>query len=267
MGVSKSELMTQYATRYIHEVFEERLKEEGFVCPDDTLLCWYRMVGDKVYQQICFLTKWKTIIPVHLYINYGSFPTHMIPYYSRKPFEPTHYIPAFNFLRIAPWQEKPYCTIGRYSDEAKVYVPITGGKGIYTFNEEILPKLNKVHNEEDAYEYHKWLTGYRDGITELNHTNVPWAFMEEAIFYGDTELFQHFLKVIPKWISYFQSSLEDTMFQGKRFARARKSFEDDLAILNELNTVLKTGDSLSVTFRMEENRKKTNEFLKKIGLW
>ena len=90
--------------------------------------------------------------------------------------------------------------------------------------------------------------------------------MEEAIFYGDTELFQHFLKVIPKWISYFQSSLEDTMFQGKRFARARKSFEDDLAILNELNTVLKTGDSLPVTFRMEENRKKTNEFLKKIGL-
>ncbi len=37
-----------HAKRYIESVFEQRLREEGFVCSNDKFLCWYRVKNGEI---------------------------------------------------------------------------------------------------------------------------------------------------------------------------------------------------------------------------
>ena len=58
---SNKTLLNIHAKKYIQAVFEERLREEGFRCPDEKLLCWYRMRSDVLYDTIVFRSSWPNV--------------------------------------------------------------------------------------------------------------------------------------------------------------------------------------------------------------
>ena len=76
----KKQLRNLHAKAYIQEVFESILRAEGFQCPDDRLLCWYRIHNEEVVNSIIFYTQYPNL-PLMLGIGYGIFPSFQKPFY------------------------------------------------------------------------------------------------------------------------------------------------------------------------------------------
>ena len=51
---NNKKILKQYARQYIAEVYEPALREAGFVCPNDDLLCWYRLQSDEIVNSFTF---------------------------------------------------------------------------------------------------------------------------------------------------------------------------------------------------------------------
>ena len=58
-----------HTKRYVQAVFGKRLQDEGFTCPNDKLLCLYRVKHDKIVNSIVFFSPWANM-PVMLWIGY-----------------------------------------------------------------------------------------------------------------------------------------------------------------------------------------------------
>lgn len=145
-----------HARNYIAAVFERRLREEGFTCPDDKLLCWYRVQGDQILNSIIFFSPWSNL-PLMLYTGYGIHPLFSEPvftntvHFTKRPL----YDERFEeqpIIENVPIDNMRY---SMYSPEIWVDAPGHPGKGIYTLDEIILPKMAQVHSVEEAYAFHK----------------------------------------------------------------------------------------------------------------
>ena len=119
-SVNKKNLRNLHARRYIQEVFATRLRDEGFVCPDDKLLWWYRLNSDEIVNSICFFSRW-TNLPLMLEIGYGIHPLFVKPYYSCDV-----------YISNPPIDERFYTVDIGFGSEKRHYAPFLPDVLVYT---------------------------------------------------------------------------------------------------------------------------------------
>ena len=143
---NNKKLLKQHATRYIEAVYADALKRAGFVCPDDDLLCWYRLQSAQIVNSIIFYTRWSSL-PVLLDIGYGIIPLFEMPLrikgvvFNKQIEEEILTNPLNGRIEGAK-------TI--FLDDVQAYAPL-GSRTL----EVILPEMNRIQTIEEAYSYHK----------------------------------------------------------------------------------------------------------------
>ena len=149
--------------------------DAGFVCPDEKLLCWYRVINMEVVQSICFFSRWSGI-PVMMEIGYGVHPLFLTPFHTNDVHVSSYPLDE-RFVR-ASIIEAGSKVSAFYSDEILVFAPSIGGRGRYTLEELILPQLNAIETIEQCYQFHKAKAETRPGgLTPL--------VVDEAIYLND----------------------------------------------------------------------------------
>lgn len=185
-----------YAEQYIQEIFAERLIANGFMCPDGKSLCWYRRPNREILNSVIFYAPWAKP-PIHLHIGYGIFPLFEEPVYTPS----VHLARRFNgderfvvqpIIENYPSNAMHYAP---YSDDIGVLVPKHDGKGIYTFDNIILPRMDEIQSVEKAYAFHKmrrinhplaYLNGPENRFGELSRT-----FIDMALWVDDSEMYPY----------------------------------------------------------------------------
>lgn len=194
MAKKMSELH-RIAKAYVDVVFAERLREEGFVNKDDNGLNWYRVVGEDILQAIHFFTPYPNVWNIDLMINYGIHPLFIRPDYPDSVrYRNRSWDSQISRTRVLyePDLENPgnYITGAIFSHEIPVICPIRSTRGLYTFDSDLLPLMNKRRTVADCYwndvyereTYNPGETGFR-GMSE--------SFMDEAIYLQDTEHYKY----------------------------------------------------------------------------
>ena len=193
-SVNKKKLRNLHARCYIQEVFATRLQEEGFVCPDDKLLCWYRLHSDEIVNSICFFSRWSSL-PLMLEIGYGIHPLFVKPYYSSDVYVSD--LPndeRFYTVGIGFGSEKRH--YAPFSPDALVYAPKTDGKGIDTFEREILPQMNGITTIEQCYLFHR--KNFRSPTFGMSSLMI-----DEAIIINDNSIMENAKRNADKMVSYY----------------------------------------------------------------
>lgn len=148
----KKAIRNAHARKYIEEVFANRLKEEGFFCPDDRLLCWYRILNNEVLQTICFYSCWSNV-PLIVSIAYGVNPLFKKPFATTDVSSPKRPDGAgFSRAEIRADGEKQW--MAPYAPDAQVYAPIDGSRGRHTLEENVFPLLNSIQTLAQCYRLH-----------------------------------------------------------------------------------------------------------------
>jgi hypothetical protein len=190
-----------HARNYIAAVFEKRLREEGFTCPDDKLLCWYRAQGNQILNSIIFFSPWSNL-PLMMDIGYGIHPLFSEPvftnsvHFTKRPSCDDRFV-AQPIIENVPINSMGYSI---YSPEIWVDAPGHPGKGIYTLDEIILPKMEQVHSVEEAYAFHKkrrqdsWDRPFYDPQNPLGP--MAKCFIDMVLYSGDSELYPYLITVV-----------------------------------------------------------------------
>ena len=210
MGNKKQEL-NLHTKRYIQAVFEMRLREEGFVCPNDKLLCWYRVKNDEIVNSIIFFSPWANM-PVMLWTGYGIHPLFQMPAYTnsvsfpQRPFEWEYFLQQ-SIVENYPINAMRYTM---FSPDIWVYAPGHDGKGIYTFDGIILPQMASANTIEACYQRHKENRLSRAAETPfVQFAGISDVFVDGAIYLGDVEVYPYCEKSIEKHLALYQKFCEE----------------------------------------------------------
>lgn len=260
---NNKKLIQHHAKKYIEDVFESRLREEGFSCPNDRYLCWYRVNGGEIVNALVFFSCWSNI-PVMLEIGYGIHPLFQRPAYTTNVNYPKRPIDNELFREQPLVEDVPIGAMGyiRYAEDIQVMAPGHGGKGIYTFDGIILPQMDSVHTIEECYLLHKQnlLNSAYDDLA-AKFSGLSSVFIDEAIYVDDAEVYPFCKQQVTKMIALFQKqcanypSNKDYLialhsWEQRRAALFDGSREEYLSILgnrkNENTKYLKT--KLGITF-------------------
>ena len=180
-----------HAKRYVQEVFEARLREEGFVCPDDKYLCWYRAKNNEVLNSVIFCTSFPEM-PLFLDIGYEFAPFFIDPIYIRNVNYNQYFCDRRDSFRKQFLLEAKPSTKAPYSEDIWVSAPIDGGRGLYTFDEVLLPKFESAVSIEDCYSIHKQY--HVDDSKQWGKMLLFEAsreFIDEAIYLDDSEIYPY----------------------------------------------------------------------------
>ena len=198
-----------HAKRFIQEVFSDRLLSEGFVCPDDKLICWYRFVNKEIVNSICFYTPWPNL-PLMVSIGYGIHPLFTLParipsvYAPNRPTD----METFRHQGLIPNPDIGHIHMNMYSSDAQVYAP-EGGFGIYTLEGALLPTMDKVRTIEECYQMHKQKYLSQAMIpAEHRFGAASITFIDEAIYCNDTAVFPCFAPVLENRIRFYEAECE-----------------------------------------------------------
>lgn len=193
--MAKKTELNAHARNYIQAVFEERLRASGFSCPDDKLLCWYRLMGGEVMNSIIFVSSFSSL-PLHLDIRYGIYPVFekslKIPgvKYNESVFTDQERFARQSILEDRPVNAQCYTP---YSAEIEVYAPKYGGKGIFTLDQILLPLMDGIQTINQVYEHHKRNTYnhvvWSDSGQIYRHLSLQ--FIRMALYIGDSEVYPH----------------------------------------------------------------------------
>lgn len=190
MAKNKQYINSQ-AKLYIQAVFEKRLREEGFVCPDDKLLCWYRVVNHEIVNSIIFYTAWSDL-PLMLSIGCGIFPLFVEPIFTKSVLfakRPINDIERFRNTPIVenyPINTMAYC---RFSDDVAVDAPLHDGRGIYTFDSLILPEMDSITTVDAAFMHHKQKRAERNTHSTNQLGIISNTFADMALYLGAEEVY------------------------------------------------------------------------------
>ena len=247
----KKQLRNLHAKAYIQEVFESILRAEGFQCPDDRLLCWYRIHNEEVVNSIIFYTQYPNL-PLMLGIGYGIFPSFQKPFYlsnvvsNDHPGQEEHFVHQPIIENNRPEQD----SYAAFSDDVLVYAPLAGGRGKNTLEGVLLPHMNQIHTLQDVYEYHKRrlegrpMAKHYGAYSEISKTFISMAYILE-----DEQMYPFCKARIEKNRTLFETlSLQ---FPD------RKKYQDELAGWKELEELFKCGDRTDF-IGMWERRKHQN---------
>lgn len=228
------QLANLYSTMYVDEVFSQRLKDEGFVCPNDKSLCWYRITGESIVNSIIFYSPWSNI-PVHLEVGYGIHPLFQKPAYTSSVSYPNR-PSSYDFFCTQPLVEDFPINAMRYapfSADIQVYAPSRAGRGIYTFDSILLSKMNAVTSLEDCYRLHKEqrLSSPHSFLTEKSY-RFSSLFIDEAIYVDDAEMYPYFAFTLEQALSYHRQNCQDNP-ENKVYQLALQEWEERQAALTD----------------------------------
>lgn len=194
MGTTKNKAIRNYhAQQYIQAVFAKRLKEEGFICPDDKLLCWYRIVNREVIHSVCFFSCWSAV-PVMMWIGYGVFPTFTEPFYTGDVYccnRPSDE----RFYEMQILENGPYHHLAPYASDILVDAPVNEGRGLYTLDQLILPKIENIDTIDKCYHFNQNMY-----VGQLGYSAT---LVDEAIFLDDIDSYTKCRAYIGKAIELY----------------------------------------------------------------
>lgn len=152
MGNTKNkQIRNLHARRYIQAVFGRRLRKAGFVCPDDKLLCWYRLNDNEIVNSICFFSRWPNV-PVMPEIAYGIHPLFVKPFSSNDI-----------YVSNVPDDERFYTAGMELEGQKRHFAPYSADILVYSQNGQeadvldrvILPQMDAVKTLEQCYLFHR----------------------------------------------------------------------------------------------------------------
>lgn len=202
-------MLNSHAQRYIQTVFESRLKQEGFVCPDDRLLCWYRLRHNGILNSIVFFAR-RSNLPLMLDIGYGIHPLFSKPVYIRNVLFSHRPMDDERFVEQAVVENCPINAMRytRYSDDISVFAPGRDGRGIYTFDGILLPYMDGIQSIEDAYLYHlhRRLNHPLAHLSRYEHRlgTLSRSFVDMAVFVGDSQVYPHCKSRSIEAVNYYE---------------------------------------------------------------
>ncbi len=259
-----------HAKRYIESVFEQRLREEGFVCPNDKFLCWYRVKNGEILNFIVFYSAWSNM-PLMMDVGHGMHPLFQKPVYtpsvhfSDRP-DGNDYFRRQSLVEKGPINQMGY---SRYAEDIQVMAPGHDGKGIYTLNEIILPQMEDVTTIEECYRKHK--QGHLDykpdnytlqymeanGLTEeaMKFRGLSEVFIDEAIYLDDAEVFPYCKDSVERYISSCQECC--------RLRPNNKEYPKELQRWEQRRSALLDGGRSEYLTILEKRKAETIAYLKK----
>lgn len=225
MAKGKTELNI-HAGRYVQSVFENRLREEGFTCPDEKRLCWYRLNNGEIVNSIVFFSVWSNM-PLMLSVGYGIHPLFQKPVYTGSVNFPKRPIEAEHFLQQPLVENRPINAMGyiRYAEDIQVMAPGCNGRGIFTFDEILLPQMNSVESVETCYLRHKnKRLNYKHDDIATKFASISDIFVDEAIWVGDTEIYPYCIARTNNLIELYQQYCKNDP-DNKRYHTELHSWE------------------------------------------
>ena len=79
-------------------------------------------------------------------------------------------------------------TYQEFAPNIPVFAPLHGGRGIYAFDEIILPEIDRINTIEDSYQAHK-SAQHRMMGGSIDFVSCSREFVAEAIYVNDTEMY------------------------------------------------------------------------------
>ena len=261
MAANKT-LINIHTKRYVQEIFEARLREEGFVCPDDKYLCWYRVKNKEVLNSIVFCSSWSQM-PLFLDIGYEFAPLFTDPIYIKNVnFNSSTHIRHDCFQRKAILEAGSIeaANLAPFSPDIQVNAPRHAGRGIYTFNEVLLPMFEQAVSVRDCYSIHKQYhldmnARYGDTLFKV----ASREFIDEAVYLDDTEVYP-----------YCRARIERALKMYKHLVEKKpdnQQLQDILKHWEQLHAALFDGAREEYLGILEMRKKKiTAKLRKKFGL-
>jgi len=225
MSRLSSEDLLAHTQEYVHAVFADLLRQEGFTSPDGKDTIWYRIVNHEVVNTICFYTL-HLAEPVVLHMGYGIHPLFVEPFCTKSVY--VHNFP-YNYEVLHDHDLVSKDGPGGlrfFAPDLPVMIPHGQDKGLYTLEGIALPKMNAVQTALDCYKLHKerYLeeTPYtkKFNITfeqRLNGCSVD--FVNEGILWEDTELYPHFQHLVTERLRQFEDY--DEKLRCSKWAKTR----------------------------------------------
>jgi len=209
MGASKrKQEVNGHVKRYVDAVFAERFHKEGFLSPENRSICWYRQKNSELINSLFFICSWN-IFPLMVDLCYGIHPLFTEPFFTRNAYKSRT---VGNEL----YRYQPFCkegslpqTFSIFSDDIWVQAPLYGTRGLYTFEEVILPKMEQIETIEDCYMLHKeWYDPSTPVDMDKDYYSMQLEFIDEAIYLDDYELYPICLKRLDERIAAYTKSCE-----------------------------------------------------------
>ena len=249
---NNKKILKQYARQYIAELYEPALREAGFACPNDDLLCWYRLQSDEIVNSFTFYTSW-SCLPVLLSLEYGIVPLFEMPFHM-------HGITCNKMIdNVLLTNPVP----GRIEGSKTIFIegiPVQVSHGSRIL-EVLLPEMDRIHTIEEAHNYHKnRILSYQE--PEYNATQgygkygpLSRTMINMALWVDDEEMYPDAVRTVDKKVDYYE-----------RICKKRPDkteYPKELATWQRLQEVLRDGKRddyiAELTRRMEKNTRLVKE--------
>ena len=245
-SVNNKKIRNEHAKHYIQAVFADRLQAEGFECPDDNLLNWYRIVNKEVIHSICFFSHWSNL-PLMMCIAYGVHPLFVVPFHTTD----VHVSVPVNDERFyiqTITEAVPKKRFAPYADDILVYAPQADGRGIYTLESIILPQITAVQTIEQCYRFH------REQMSKQSGKMTP-TIIDEAIYLNDITAYPKCKLSVSKLIMIYQGQCENNP--------SNKHYKEMLLQLQQQDRALCDNAREEFLLVLEQRTQKTIKLLKK----
>lgn len=253
-SVTNRAIQNEHAREYIKEIWADQLRSEGFVCPDDKLLCWYRVVNHEIIHYISFYTQWSGF-PFFLHVSIAACPLFFLPGTLSKVY--TNDGPRTHELNKGLTLQNNSSSMTLFSDDNYVYAPQEEGRGISKLHSEILPWLNKIQTVEQCYQTYK-ADHSRGHETRHFDFSFPLSFIEMAIYFQDVEMWD---ACRPKAERITRICIDDCAQYPRNEEKKKNMMRWKIAL-----DVLNGGDQQQFLISMEKRRDKSIKWLRNKGI-
>ncbi len=244
----------------IKDVFAPTLLAEGYCCPDERLLCWYRIVNGEMLNSVCFYHMWAAQ-PFFVNIGCGTHPLFAKPvYFSRAVY-------SRDFLDAARFREFMVHTSGGnggcfYDLENNniVFHPNTPERGLEFYRQDAKPWLDKASTIASAYALHKEYIKIGTPLPDVPYQRkIPSTVISEAIYVEDTSVWDACKVAVQEDIAYNKKWAEAKP-QNTAFSAALELAQWQYRALNE-------GDRAGFLQYLEREKEKNIKYIRRyIGL-
>ena len=249
---NNKKILKQYARQYIAEVYEPALREAGFVCPNDDLLCWYRLQSAEIVNSFTFYTSW-SCLPVLLSLEYGIVPLFEMPFHIQG-------------IVYNKWPDDVLLTNpvpGRIEGSKTIFIEgipaqVSSGSRIL---EVLLPEMDRIHTIEEAYQYHKnrllheRMEFYNSGSHHGKYGPLSRTMINMALWVDDKEMYPYAVRTVDKKVDYYETICKERP--------DKTEYLKELEAWKRLQKVLRDGTRddyiAELTRRMEKNTRLVKE--------
>ena len=246
-----------YVQKYVHDIFADTLKQEGFVSPDGKDTIWYRVVNHEVVNTVCFFTR-HSCVPIILNMGCGIHPLFVEPFRTNTVYISDYPYNCERLDKLEILSKEKLHHYRTYAPDAPVFAPEYSDKGLYALEGIILPKMAGVKTERDCYELHKARYLETFGPDFFAKASVSLDFINEAIYFEDTELYPQLRNEVIKQLRRHEE--HDHTLRGSKWLKWAR---ERLVHLEYQRKALLEDDREAFLESMAQRRKKTVDLLEK----